>query len=339
MTDMVPYVKLTKKQEEVCLEKIVKANGLLKKWACYLGDRKAREFRKQLFKGVRDRKVMSELEKSVPTENLEEFRAERRFIISIHMDELTELDNRTVEYAMLCGFSALARKHARRWFCQNEPGSGMSLGDYNNEAYIALLDAIYGYDSFGVKFTSFAWATLHNRMIYVTNGNNPLCPLTNPDLMLLAKFEDTRKSFNDRVTFDQVCERMGLSDDQYKSLSTIMAKVYTESQITGHNNLGAGVGASSDDVPNDYTALRNVERADRTATIVSVRDAIERADLTDFERKVLETSLNPYYGWQADVARNTLNPNTGEPYTRMWTAIALKNAHEKVRVALQRKVA
>jgi hypothetical protein len=87
------------------------------------------------------------------------------------------------------------------------------------------------------------------------------------------------------------------------------------------------------DVPNDYTALRNVERADRTATIVSVRVTPSScADLTDFERKVLETSLNPYYGWQADVARNTLNPNTGEPYTRMWTAIALKNAHEKVRV-------
>jgi hypothetical protein len=52
MTDMVPYVKLTKKQEEARLEKIVKANGLLAKWACLSSVIcKAREFRKQTVQG------------------------------------------------------------------------------------------------------------------------------------------------------------------------------------------------------------------------------------------------------------------------------------------------
>lgn len=334
MTDMVPYVKLTKKQEEKCLTMLVQGNVMLKEWATYLGDRKARDFRKMLFKGARDKAVMAKLEESIPADQLDTFRNERQFILAVHMTEYPDLNNRTVEYAMLCGFSSLARKHASRWFAQNAEGtSGMALSDYLNEAYIALLDAVYGYTDDNIMFTSFAWAALHNRMIYVTNGTNPLCPLTNTDLNLLAKFEETRKSFNERVTFDQVAAAMGLDDEQYQTLSKITTKVYTESQMT-HKHLSAG----NDDVPNDYTALRTVDpNDDRVETIVSVRDAIERAELNDFERTVLETSMNPYYGWLADVARKSVNLNTHQPYTRAWAMMALKNAQEKVKNALLRK--
>jgi DNA-directed RNA polymerase specialized sigma subunit len=331
MTDTVPYIKLTKKAEEKCLDLLVQANVLLKKWAECFGARKSREFRKLLFKGHRDKAAMAEVEQSIPVTLLDEFRQERQFIIAIHVTKYPDLDNRTVEFAMLCGYSGLGRKHAKRWFAQNGEGNGMSLDDYKNEAYLAILDSIYGYTDRTISFSSFAWASLKNRMIACTNKCNLLCPLTNPDLELLARYEDTRKTFNDHVTFDQVVAAMGLDEEQYKALGAIMTKVYAESQIavdhTGH-----------DDTPNDYTSLRSGIDNDGEDRIIrlQVRQAIDEADLTDFERIVLETSMNPYYGWQSDVARNNINPSTKKPYTRMWVGLALKNAHEKVRQAIQR---
>ena len=332
MTDTVPYTKLTKKAEEKCLDLLVRANILLKKWAECFGARKSREFRKLLFKGHRDKVVMAEVEQAIPVTLLDEFRQERQFIIAIHVTEYPDLDNRTVEFAMLCGYSALARKHAKRWFAQNGEGNGMSLGDYINEAYMALLDSIYGYtDPSMGTFSNFAWNSLKNRMIACTNRCNLLCPLTNPDLELLARYEEARRSFNDHVTFDQVTAAMGLDEAQYKALGDIMTKVYAESQIavdhTGH-----------DDTPNDYTSLRQGidTEGDNRIIRLQVRQAIDDAELTDFERIVLETSMNPYYGWQSDVARKNVNQTTSKPYTRMWVGLALKNAQDKVRAVLQR---
>lgn len=329
MKDLVPYVKLTQIQTTKCLELLRQSNTLLKKWAECFGSRKGRDFRKMLFQGHKDAAVMAEVESRIPSSSLDDFRRERRSIIEIHVKTHADLGDRTVEFAMLSGYSAMARKHAKRWSNQNAEGGGMSLSDYLNEAYISLLEAIYSFTKDGISFSSFAWVALHNRMITVTNKSNPLCPLTNPDLELLAKYEDALRSFNDHVTFDEVAAVMGLDEEQCKILGSIMTRVYAESQIKDQDMAEAN---------NDYTGLRQgMQEGEKTRyTQLSVRDAIHRARLTDFERLVLDASLEPYYGWQSDLARNSVNPETGSPYSRMWVGLALKSAHEKVKSALLR---
>jgi DNA-directed RNA polymerase specialized sigma subunit len=329
--DNVSYITLSKVELSKCLSILRHTNTNLKKWAVYFGARKNRDFRKKLFLGVKNQAVMAELESKIPVELLDQFRQECKTIISVHTQIHPDLDNRTVEEAMLSGFSALARRHAKRWARQLGEGNGMSLGDYRNEAYMALTDAIYGFTKTNISFTSFLWRALKNRMIYVTNKSNMMCPLTNPDLELLAKFEDTRRSFNEHVTFDQVAEAMGLDEKQHRMLNKVMTRVYSESQLVTDLQHGDG------DTYNDYTSLRtNVhpdENGDRILKM-SVRDAINKAGLTSFERIVLETSMAPYYGWQSDVARNNVNPTTGKAYTRMWVGMALKNAQEKIKGVL-----
>lgn len=334
MKDLVPYVKLSKKAEEKCLDMLVTANVMLKKWAEFYGARKAREFRAKLFKGHRDKAVMAQLEEKIPANLHPCFRSERQFIIAIHVAEQPDLGNRTVEFAMLCGFAGLARKHAKRWFAQNGEGGGMSMSDYLSEAYIAVLDSIYGYTDRSITFGSFAWASLKNRMQTATNKCNLLCPLTNVDLELLARFESAKKTFNEHVTFDQVTEAMGLDAEQTKTLGSIMAKVLAASQIAPTDTDG-----SNDDRSGDYTSLRlglDNESEDDRLLKMNVWTAISKAGLTEFERQVLETSMEPYYGWQSDIAKNSINPNTNQPYTRAWVGLVLTAAQEKVRKALER---
>lgn len=336
MKDFVPYVKLSKKEEGKCLELLRRANTFLAKWSECFGPRKGREFRKMLFEGHKKPELMAQVEEKIPSDQLQQFRKERQFIIAVHVTEYPDLGNRTVEYAMLCGYSALARKHARRWFGWNGEGQGMSMDDYLNEAYLCLLDSIYGYTRDDITFSSFAWKALQNRMSYVTNKSNLLKPLTNPDLELLTKFEDAKRQFNDHVTFDQIVESMGLDDEQCKSLSAILTKVYSESQMENSSDTD-GENAT------DYTSLRGGMREEEEQHIIqlTVRDAISRAGLTEFERIVLDASMEldpetnePYYGWQSRVARENVNPNTGRPYTRMWVSYALQNAYDKIRAVM-----
>jgi hypothetical protein len=65
-----------------------------------------------------------------------------------------------------------------------------------------------------------------------------------------------------------------------------------------------------------------------------VQDAIADANLTDWEKTVLEAFLNATddkTGWQTDVAKNHINPLTGEAYTRAAPAVAFKRAMTKLR--------
>lgn len=54
------------------------------------------------------------------------------------------------------------------------------------------------------------------------------------------------------------------------------------------------------------------------------------------ERLVLETSIQPYYGWQTKLANNNINPETGEPYSRRAIGYMLESATEKVKKAYSR---
>jgi hypothetical protein len=332
MRDAVPYIRLSVKEEEKCLEMLRRANRLLQEWSELFGARKSREFRKMLFKAHVNPAMMADIEAKIPHDKLDCFRRERQFIIAIHATEYPDLGNRTVEYAMLCGYSSLARKHARRWFSFNGESGGMGLDDYTAEAYLCLLDAIYGFTKDDYTFSSFAWAVLRNRMSTATNKSNLLRPLTNPDLCLLTQYEAAKKKFNDHVTFDQVAEAMGLNHDQRLDLNGILMKVVTESQMAPPKDDGEQQG-------NDLSALRDTRLEEEQKIIkMDVDEAIENADLTDFERLVLDTSMTfdpetnePPKGWMTKLALATINPNTGRPYTRMWVSLALQSAYQKIK--------
>lgn len=322
---IVEPLHLSQDELDLCLFKLRRANKLLKKWAKYYGFRKGREFRNLIFKSE-----LAPLKRVIPKGKFPAFRKDVKVILAIRTENIVELHNNTVEMAMLRGFIRLSTKHARRWFHAN---GGQELEDYESEAALALIDAIYGFIREDIQFTTYAWAVIRNRMMYSSNKLEKLSPFTNADRELLIRYHDAQLDFGQPISFDEIVETLELCPEEISLLNHMLTRVVNESQITeaiqeSRSSLRTG---------DDYTALRrNVRENDGDLSVAaSVRSAVERANLSKFEAAVLETSLNPYYGWQTDIAKQHINPTTGKKYTRAGTGVALKNAKSKVRAELE----
>jgi DNA-directed RNA polymerase specialized sigma subunit len=324
---VVEPVRLSPSEELLCLTLLRDANKLLKKWAKFYGFRKGREFRNKVFGGDLNPGNV------IPKGKLKQFHADLEIIMSVRNDAVASLGGRTVEMAMLQGYISLSNKHARRWF---HAGGGADLEDFEQEAALALLDAIYGFIREDITFSTYAWAVVKNRMIYSSNKLSKLSPFTNDDRELLIRFEDAKMDFDGPVSFDMVVTSLGLEESEITLLNQMLTRVVNESQISEGSERDSS-NAMSPRSGNDYTALRRDVRASDgdQSVVLSVRSAIERAALTEFEAAVLETSLTPYYGWQTDIAKKYINPVTGKVYTRAGTGVALKNAKAKVKEQLE----
>jgi hypothetical protein len=295
-----------------------RAARLLSKWATFYGFRKKKEFRALILGGSKNPGD------SIPVESLPEFHQDLQVILAIHTKEVRELGYRTVEWAVLCGFAKMAYKHAIRWH-RHRIGGTMELKDYQQEAFMAVVDAVYGYTK-TTQFSTYVWTVLRNRMSTKSNKAEALSPFSNDDRQLLVQFEETRNGFNGHVTFDQVAEMMELTPEQCSLVSNMLTRVFCESQIEATSgNSQRPQRLSLDGSRNDYTALR--EGVDHDVAFKpkhNLTEIFERANLTPFEKIVLQASLDEYWGWMTDVAKK-------HKKSRMWITYVLRNAREKVK--------
>lgn len=237
---------------------------------------------------------------------------------------------RSIEWQMLCGFSRLARKHALAW-AKKVHGSISDFRDFEQEALLAVLDAIYTYNQEDTSFLTYAWYVIRNRLANTANKAHPFGPLSNEAVKLLYQFEKVKMGMNRAVTNQEVYEAMALSDDQINvienaSIKCVQGDRCGSAQYLTHHG---------DDYPNDYTAARRGidSETDTVPCNYEIRDAVEKANLTPLERKIVNTSLYPHYGWQQEIANETINPQTGKPYTRARISQILQIALRKIKSA------
>ena len=327
----IPYVKLTSDQKKKALEILGKGTVLLKKWAAFFPPKKYRQFRNAIMDGSTN--PVHEGKPAIPDAYLPEFQGDLPFMTAIRQNKYDDLDGRSVEQAILEGYSALAKKHARKWSWNGDP-VGLTKQDFLQEAYMQVIEAMYSWmPEQNVDISTYIWWSLKNRMSNVVNQQgNMLCPLTNSDLELVSRFEQTKKNMDQYVTFDQIIAELGLSEEEGKHLNVLLTRVET--------NIGAGSAHTEADF-NDYTAHRagidhDVEN-DGVVGEMSVNDTLNRAGLTKMERDLIEAAMNPYNGWQSDYARNHVNPETKKPYSRMRITQVLQMARDKVAKVLDRQ--
>ena len=168
----------------------------------------------------------------------------------------------------------------------------------------------------------------------VTNQGNLFCPMTNPDLELVIRYEKAKQNGG---TFDEIVDSLGLTTDQGKYLGSILNKVFSESQFGGDD-------VGENQANNDYTGYRTGSDRKTVATDVVgeeefVNVTLDRANLTLLERKVILAAMEPYNGWQSVFAKTHINPTNGKHYSRMWITLVLAKAREKVAKVLEREAA
>lgn len=336
----VSYVKLSGDQKKKALEILGRGNTLLKKWAVFFPPKKYRQFRNAVMDGSNN--PQHDGKTAIPSDKLKEFHADLPFMTAIRFNKYDDLDGRSVEQAILEGFSALAKTHARKWSLEGDP-VGLTKQDFLQEAYMQVIEAMYSWlPEHNVDISTFIWVSLKNRLSNVVNQQgNMLCPLTNSDLELVTRFEQTKRALPQTVTFDQIITQLGLSADESKHLNTLLTRVFAENQLGGQRN------GDNDDMSsngNDYTGHRiGVDRESETETVLQeqhVSFTLSQAGLTQLERQVIEAAMDPFHGWQTEFARTHTNPATGKSYSRMRITQVLETAREKVaRVLEEQKVA
>jgi DNA-directed RNA polymerase specialized sigma subunit len=308
-----PTVKLSESELEACLAIMRKGNKNLKLLAEDLG-MEQRAFRIKLFK------------KSFKASDWPGITDNQAAAIVAAIPSIQAV--RSIEYKMLCGHAPLARKHALS-FGKRNYGGVCEIDDFYQEALMAVLDAIYSYTE-ETAFTTFAWHAITRRLTTAANKANPFTPLTNEAMKLVRLFDKTANSFNGKVSDDEVYAKMNITESELAVLKDARRKIINGSQIVQEGEESSVV---------DYTEGRcgiDGER-DTVPCNYELYEAIDRAGLTELEREVILCTMYPYYGWQADLAKNTHNPKTGRPYSRMTINNVLKSALDKVKKAYSRK--
>ena len=275
-------------------------NTLLKKRAStLLGNRKEREFRKRLFQG--------EFKDQIPQEELESILAVK-----------------DIQDEVFCGYTRLAIKRANKW-CHSES----HIEDYTQEASMALIEAIYGYTNCEVKFITYAWITIDNRMKTYIAKTKSLIALSKSHRTLVSDYNKTKEEANGHMTFDEAVIRMDLAPVDIKLLGEALVKVHVESDVIEWND-----GESHQPMNCLDNRGQNVP-VEQSCAVVEVMDAIENAGLTVIERSALEASMHSSYGWKKKFAEQHINPKTGKSYSRAAVKIILERAHQKLKTYLK----
>jgi DNA-directed RNA polymerase specialized sigma subunit len=244
---------------------------------------------------------------------------------------------------VMCAFSEMVKDRAFLWAKKLSCGGNFKdhFQDCVQEGYLALMDAIFGYTEESADFFTYAHTSVHNRLSTYFCANSRFFKLPHDAVVLLAKFEEAKSKFNDRVTDDEIIQRMGCNEDEIKVLLNARQMVLqgsyvckTNREINGSNRETSAVG--------DYTAYRKgvdseenfemhemeIEDSTRVA-----EEAVKRANLSEMETAALRSYSDPHWGWQEELASQHINPNTGKRYTRQAIGIILEAALKKVRRA------
>lgn len=277
-------------------------NTLIKKWAStLLGNRKEREFRKRLFQG--------EFRGQIPQEELESILAVK-----------------DIQDEVFCGYTRLAIKIANKW-CNDARYNKSHIEDYTQEASMALIEAIYGYAEGGIKFITYAWVTIQNRMKTFDVKEKNLISPSKVHRALVSEYNKTKEKANGHMTFDDTVIRMELSSVEIKILGEALVKV------TGESDYAMSGDQKSESPINMVVASKiSVEHA---CEVAEVQNAIENSGLTMLERSALDASLNASHGWKKAFSDQHINPKTGKSYSRASVAIILERAHQKVKTYLK----
>lgn len=305
--DLIPVQKATTEEKNE-LDKIMRRGNKVfhtyhERIKAKLGTRYSRaKFRKELFQAVK----------------LNPDRIEVQGIVISKSDFSLINQIKNHEFEILMVYSRLIYKLASRW---NSIDSSLSFEDYYNEIVMAAINAIYGFVKDDVKFITYLQHAIVRKLLNVSNENKPLSAWTNENKKLYGEFERKRTEIGKEIGFDEIVKKMNLSERQVGDLRSMLTKVIGQSEFgNDHNEAKTTLGI--------YSAVQEISTP---LLDVDQMEAIRRVPMTDWERKVFDAYLHGGRGWASDIARNTINPETGQEYSRRAPKIALDRVLERIK--------
>lgn len=325
--DSLPYTPLSDEDKRAYEATMLAGNSRLKHWHQKIKEQKSRkysrvQFRKDFLQAVKNNAGVVCVEGiCIPDKDVKKILAVKK-----------------IEWPLVTGFSRLVMKQAKRWI-RRDHDAALDFEDLRNEGLVALTNAIYHYNSETVRFSTFAYHSIHRRLITVCTRASSFSPRSNGNIELYQLYVDVLRKANGPVTFDEIVERLQLSKKQIHTLRSMLVQSINASNLPS-------IGADDADYSGgDYSQLGSqqgeyvVSGHQQGAGVIFRReeqleldqlDAVEDAGLTDFERKVLEAYLaSGGRGWMTEFAEENLNAQ-GKAMSRAWVSQTMQRVREKI---------
>jgi len=322
----IEYKPLSADEKAFILTVLAKTNGLLKLWHqnAKFSDMKFRAFRNLALNKT------NTLAEKLSESEAKQFVSDMQAVLTIRKNH-PELGDRSVEFSIIQGYVTLAKLHAAQWSVQSS-NNGVTFDDLLQEAFMQILESMYHWNpEAGADITTYIWWSLRNRMSNVVNQQGSfLSRLSNVSIKLLDQFNKARNAMGGMVSNEQVIAQMELCAEETTHLRDILTRTQCASSFETDDSGGEN---------QDYTALRmNIDSQNESNNILekmSVREILDKSNLTPLERDLIETAMEPYYGWQKDVGSRHVSPKTQQPYGRMRVSQICDGARKKVAKVLE----
>lgn len=310
------YRKLNQFEETYVCSVLSDINTIITKWKNLCPNLKFGQVKHHLLNSPAEMPIVSDEQRAELASDVEK-------IAMLRQPNHEILGGRTVEDAVLEGYCGIIYHLANRWFMKEI--NGITKQDIYQELYLKIWDIMFRYSPERGALSTFLWRSIKNRIYTVLNTQGrPLSHLRSTGLKLMAQFDKAKKSMPDS-SISEVIESMSLSKKKRSHLMDCLRSVKSQSQIRKDS--------SSDSQDWDYKALslnNDKTETDILAEKMFVDEILEKSNLNENERKIIEASMEPYHGWQTDITKEIVSEKTGKTFSKMRISQMLQKAREKV---------
>lgn len=350
MFDTLPY-KQCSANDKRKQEQIMRAGNLvLKRWHTKAKKIKGQKYSRMSFLGDLLKKLPDLKARSVVVLN-----SRQNPGLRIPKEDVEKvLAVKAIEFDILQTYARLVGQQAFEW-SQREHDAYYGFNDLYDEAVLVLIKAIYHFTKEDVTFITYAHWVIRRWIVRLCNRTGPLSGYSHTAVNLYRKYQEKRREFNRPVSFEEVVEELNLSNKQRDVLQSMLHSVVSGSTINRPP-------LDDESADSDYSQLGNTHAGidgnmswsvtGRNGNGVTLREsptldfdmieAINRADLTEFERAVLdgfiETASTPTGAVMGltSIAGKLINPKTNKPYSRMACSYAWERVKQKILAEYQR---
>lgn len=194
--------------------------------------------------------------------------------------------------------------------------SDLTFEDCLQEAVFAIYDAMYLYNG-EFRFSTYVFTTVRHRLL---NAKDKLEEQKGIDRFTKLNLKKVYEIINkESCSFDQAISQIKFTEKELKK--DVIRKL--------RNAYNGTTYLSVEDF--DRVACKEDKKTEAIYDILSL--AIEKANLTDIQRRMLFAMLNGEKNFNGHLINNEVNPNTGMPWTRQRLHQLQNDAQKKLKIA------
>lgn len=317
----VPYFELSDENKKYIASVLSNNNKILKKWYNYVPCGKKRSFRNSILNGN-----FFKISEFIPESLHVTFLDDCFKIQKTRKEKINSLDGKTVEEAVIAGYSRLVLKRIYDFYKKSNSKLD-NISDMYQEAYIKIIDAMYSYADENVCFSTFLCVVVQNHLYQMINDVN-LIKIPYAEKKLIKNFKKLQKErfivSNEVINLEQYLFESNLKDKETSKLQKALISLQ-------HNKMFFnGIDDESNmDIPDKSSSCEFVtsNSSEFDSNIKQkVKESILNANLTKKEKEVLEyaLSVDMKYGWQTQLAKHM-------SVTKMRVSQLVKSAFGKIK--------